>query len=276
MEKRYDTIAEFLPTEDGELFVLRFAPLERPRGVVVFVPPFAEEMNRCRHMISRQARRLADRGITAVIFDLVGTGDSAGLFGDTSWDAWQRNLLRVIEHAQLQSAPKLWLLGVRLGALLALEASASRTGDIDGVVMWNPVVSGKTYMNQFLRLRLIAGMMGTDRSKETLKDLHAKLEANGELEVAGYRLSRALLDEINGRKLAELLLEAPRVRWIELVATEGQSLPLPAAKAAQRAADRGSDFSLRSAAGPQFWATQELALAPSLLDVTCEELEKCL
>lgn len=276
MAKRYNTIAEFLPTEDGDLFVLRFAPVESPRGSVVFVPPFAEEMNRCRHMISRQARRLAERGVTAIVFDLFGTGDSGGSFGDASWPAWQRNLAQIVDYARRHSAAPVWLLGVRLGALLALDVLGARRCSIDGLLMWNPIVSGSTYMNQFLRLRLIASMMDTERPKETLKDLHAMLEADGALEVAGYRVTKGLLDSVSPLSLRELMAGAPRIRWMELAAAEGQSLPLPVTKAAQHAADRGMDFSLYTVHGPQFWATQELAVAPSLLDATCEELEKCL
>ena len=39
------------------------APGTTPRGDVLYCPPFAEEMNRCRAMVSLQARALSEAGV---------------------------------------------------------------------------------------------------------------------------------------------------------------------------------------------------------------------
>tara|TARA_B110000238_G_C16067394_1_gene413366 strand:- start:879 stop:1052 length:174 start_codon:yes stop_codon:yes gene_type:complete len=49
---------------------------------VIFVPPFAEEMNRSKRMYVLFARLLADAGIKSICFDFAGTGDSSGEWSD--------------------------------------------------------------------------------------------------------------------------------------------------------------------------------------------------
>src|SRR5688500_5815022 len=58
------------------------------RGVVLLLPPFAEEMNKSRRMCALLARGLAADGWRVVRIDLLGCGDSAGSLRDASWEQW--------------------------------------------------------------------------------------------------------------------------------------------------------------------------------------------
>ena len=71
---------EFVAGTKGPIFVLLRKPLVPPRGCVLVVPPFAEEMNKCRRMVTELAIRLAEQGIATLQPDFYGTGDSAGDF----------------------------------------------------------------------------------------------------------------------------------------------------------------------------------------------------
>ena len=54
----------FLPGQSGKLFALHMKPsvsASPPHGVLFF-PPFAEEMNKSRRMVSLQARRMVASG----------------------------------------------------------------------------------------------------------------------------------------------------------------------------------------------------------------------
>jgi len=84
--------AFFLDTADGPRFCLFHAPSGECRGALVYIHPFAEEMNRSRRMAALQARALAAQGIGVLLLDLHGCGDSAGDFGDASWDGWLRDI----------------------------------------------------------------------------------------------------------------------------------------------------------------------------------------
>ncbi len=59
------------------------------------------------------------------------------------------------------SAPvSLW--GLRLGALLALDfAREISKKKLDRFILWQPVISGDSFLTQFLRLRLANEMLTT-------------------------------------------------------------------------------------------------------------------
>jgi hypothetical protein len=70
----------FIDGSGGRLFTLYFAPdaAVSARGGLLFIPPFAEELNRSRHMVVKTARALAAAGWGVLLLDLFGTGDSEG------------------------------------------------------------------------------------------------------------------------------------------------------------------------------------------------------
>jgi exosortase A-associated hydrolase 2 len=125
------------------------------RGRVVYVHPFAEEMNKSRRMAARGARALAAAGFSVLQIDLHGCGDSSGDFGDASWQGWIDDVLRASRwlggrDADHAAAP-LWLWGLRAGCLLA-AAAAARLDEACNFCFWQPVTAGRQQLQQFLRL----------------------------------------------------------------------------------------------------------------------------
>ena len=92
----------FLEGPNGKLHVSIFVPSQAVplRGCVIHVPAFAEEMNKCRPMVSRQARGLAESGIAVVVPDLSGTGDSEGEFSSATWLNWKADLAYLVHWSQ--------------------------------------------------------------------------------------------------------------------------------------------------------------------------------
>jgi alpha/beta superfamily hydrolase len=82
----------FIAGHGGQLFALHF-PSEKPSGRALLVlPPFAEELNKTRRMLSLAARALQNAGHEVLLVDLYGTGDSAGDFADASFRGWSADL----------------------------------------------------------------------------------------------------------------------------------------------------------------------------------------
>ena len=84
----------FLPGSTGNLFSLYFSlgQEQRPEHFILFFPPFAEELNKSRRMISLQARKFAAMGYGVLVVDYYGTGDSEGDSGDATWEVWQKDI----------------------------------------------------------------------------------------------------------------------------------------------------------------------------------------
>ncbi len=237
------------------------------RGGVLYAPPFAEELNKSRRMVALQARRLAAAGFGVLIPDLYGTGDSAGDFGDARWEIWREDLARCAAWLRQRGHESLILWGLRLGGLLAAELA----GEVAAtrLLLWQPVAAGQRFLHQFLRLRLTA-----DRLKggsETLSRLQEALAAGQSLEIAGYELHPELAAALDRVRLTPPPPGVP-VDWFELTRAASGSF----APASQRIVDEwrsaGVAVHARTVVGESFWATQEIAEAPALLDATLTAL----
>ncbi len=256
--------AFFLPMAAGgqRFCIARWPATQAVWAWVIYVPPFAEEMNKSRRMAALQSRALAAQGFGVLQMDLQGCGDSDGEFADASWAQWLDDLLALAAWAQARQAAPLWWWGLRAGCLLAAEAAALRGGP-SHFLFWQPVVSGSTALTQFLRLKL-AGEALAGQGRQTTSDLRAALMAGQALEVAGYELPPAVA---HGLAQASLVRPdgAQSLVWLETSSRPEPGL-LPASKAAF-ALWQATPCKARSGvvAGPAFWQTVEIEEAPALI-----------
>ncbi|MEH3086130.1 MAG: hydrolase 1, exosortase A system-associated [Xylophilus ampelinus] len=261
--------AFFLPAEDGGR---RLCVLHRPaqaagraaRGALVYLHPFAEEMNRSRRMAALQSRAFADAGFAVLQIDLKGCGDSDGDFGDAAWSDWRQDARRAGAWMAREFDAPLWWWGLRSGALLACDAAGHGPAPA-GLLLWQPVLSGAQQLSQFLRLararQIVAGP-----SAAAGPDLRAELAAGRAVEVAGYRLSPALAAGLGAAGVG-LARPVPRVLCCEVGGAEGAGAePSPALQAQlQRWRDEGCDARATVVAGTPFWHSAEPQECPALL-----------
>ena len=256
--------ASFDPAPGGFRFTLRYFPPDSTdiRGAVIFAPPFAEEMNRCRRMTALAARRLAHAGWKVIERDLLGCGDSSGDFGDASWQVWQEDLRSLV--AEVPTGTPLWLWASRAGALL-VPAMLDIRPDAN-VVFWQPLPAGKAALAQFLRLKTVsAAIAGSARVEAGA--LRAVLKQGRPIEIAGYSLSPMVAHGLDAAGLTLPPDFTGRVLWLEVCAAEPASLA-PAGEALR--ADwlaRAIRFDARAVVGEQFWQTQETSECLALIDI---------
>jgi len=110
---------------------------------------------------------LGDAGLHVLRFDYFGTGDSAGDLHEATPALWMANITSAVEELiDLSGASRISLVGVRLGATLAAAVACELRDTVDGLVMWDPIVSGSAYVTD---LRLNAGAPST--APESLSDV---------------------------------------------------------------------------------------------------------
>ena len=278
-EPRFITVDD---TPLGARLLLHHAPAQaRARGLVLYVHPFAEEMNKARRMAALQARALAAAGLAVAQLDLLGCGDSAGDFGDASWARWVDDVVHAARWLQQrhpardgESAPPLWLWGLRAGTLLAVAAGArlAEAGSACHYLFWQPAPLGKLLLQQFLRLRA-AGELAAGQAKAAMEQLRAELAAGRAVEIAGYTLSPALCKGLEQAELQPPPAQSPgRLLWFELSAVENPRLAPAGAATLAAWQQAGWQVQAQAVQGPPFWQTTEIEDAPALLDATARAL----
>jgi pimeloyl-ACP methyl ester carboxylesterase len=153
------------------LFGWYHAPIEGQRdlGAVICQPLGHEYINAHRSM-RHLADRLAKAGIPALRFDYHGTGDSAGTDEDPGRvPAWRDSVAAAMKTLrELSGCPRVALVGFRFGATLAAQFEA------DALVLWAPVLRGKSYARELKALLLTSGTTGGfEYSEETQRDIAA-------------------------------------------------------------------------------------------------------
>jgi len=263
----------FLQGSQGQLFAVYYPPgvAQTIRGQVLVVPPFAEEMNKSRRMLALQARALADVGFGTLIVDLYGTGDSGGDFCEARWEVWKADLAVALEWMQKKGGTRsVAVLGVRLGALLALDFCQWTTSNIDRVLFWQPQLGGELAMTQFFRLRSAGSAIKDTLERESTSTLRALLQGGDTVEVAGYELAPALVKSIDSLNV-EAFEPKPTVPiyWYEVMSGERLQLSAVCRRTVERWRSQGIPVTARAIPGPPFWSTVEMTTAPALLSATC-------
>jgi exosortase A-associated hydrolase 2 len=263
----------------GQRFCIHHPPaLATPLGLVVHVHPFAEEMNKSRRMAAQQARALAAAGFAVLQIDLLGCGDSAGDSSDATWAAWLADVVWAARHLRALHGTAghmpLWLWGHRAGALLATQAAEQLAAeDPPHLLLWQPSSAGNSVLQQFLRLKMAAGL-ASGGGKGVTEALKRQLAEGQTVEVAGYVVHPALAQGLEAARLRP----PPRpsgtgqLVWIEVAAAEAATLSPAASQASVAWQAAGWQVHTQLVQGPAFWQTTEIEDAPALIPATLQAL----
>lgn len=261
----------FLDGPNGRLFATYFGAAST-RAHVLHLPAAFDEMNKSRHVVAKQARALSEKGYGVLVVDPFGTGDSEGEFGDASWTRWRGDFGAALQWLRERFDAPIALWGLRLGGLMALDLAAAPNGpEVSRLLLWQPVLDGRAYLRQVLRLRVASKAIGAGGSSESTADLLADLERGRGVEVGGYMVGAELAAELNALN-AETLVPA-RAGAIDIfhVAAEGvQDAPPALLKVTRKWQAAGTTARIHIATGDAFWSTQELSLNPALQRATTE------
>ena len=269
--------AFFLPVDQGQRLCVLHAPApgHACRGGVVYVHPLGEEMNRCRRTASVQARALAGAGFLVLQMDLAGCGDSTGDFSDASWRGWLDDVALARQWLAARCDGPLWLWGVRAGCLLVAQ-SAAQTPDVPvQLLLWQPVVSGRQHLQQFVRLRQISEAVQAGGSGTGTQALLQQLEDGMTVDVAGYAMAPGLAAGLAQATL-DLVGSARQIVALEVV-TPDPGTPVVAVSAVlqqhvQRWTAAGAACVVSGVCGEPFWQNPQAPVCLALIQATTAAL----
>jgi pimeloyl-ACP methyl ester carboxylesterase len=193
-----------------------FGCLHAPQGTpqpgcgIVICPAAGPEYIRCHRSLRVLATMLARAGYPVLRFDYFATGDSLGEGEEATLARWQGDINDAVRFMRGRyHATRLTLLGIRMGATLAVRHLLER-GGVERLVLWDPVVHGHRFVDE-LRAR-------TSEHQQWLVERHgvrpSSVEADGPQDLFGFRFSPELIDEINAIDLLSLNTKASASTFI--------------------------------------------------------------
>ena len=260
MASRSELHPLYLEGPNGPLFAVWHRPAGDPGETVLYLPPFAEEMNRSRRTIALLGRAMAARGLGLFVLDLYGTGDSAGGFEEASWTGWLADADAAVRFIETAGGRVAGTMGLRTGALLAL--ATARTQGLERAVLCQPVESGRAYLTGLLRSRITAAQAG-DGPRVTIAGLRDSLGAGTSVEIMGYPLSPPLYREFETAALAEAGAGfTGQVDWLRLTPRPSDAVPQKLADdMARLVAAMPGKLTSRAIESPSFWLLEEAPVA---------------
>lgn len=156
---------------------------------VVLCYPMGREYLLAHRSFRQLATQLSQAGFPVLRFDFYGCGDSHGNSEEGNLGRWMNDLSAAVTEMRKRSgARRICLLGLRLGATLAINVGAERH-DIDCMVLWNPVVSGTSFLQEMQTLH-----------SSVLKHLQAPISDCSQEEetgLLGFRLTEAMRADLS-------------------------------------------------------------------------------
>lgn len=270
--------AFFLPVEHrargpGQRFCLFHLPQgEVKRGRILYLHPFAEELNTTRRMVAQQARAMAAAGFAVLQMDLMGCGDSSDEFSDAAWSDWVDDAVMAQQWLTQFTRGPSWLWGMRSGALLASEL-LTRLTEPTHLLLWQPVTSGQQMLQQFFRLHTAGQWLGSDKS---MGPSPSQLLAQGQsVEIAGYSINPDMAKGLSGAVLKPTKVnDGRRLVWIEVSNQPTAALGPNTEKETAAWRDAGWQVHASQVQGPAFWQNVGSENLPALLGNTLAEITK--
>ncbi|ODB97000.1 hypothetical protein A3196_09630 [Candidatus Thiodiazotropha endoloripes] len=191
---------------DGErLFTIEHFPKQtEPTKAYIFVHPFAEEKLWSHRVYVTTARAFCDQGMLVARFDFRGHGDSDGDYDEASLKRHLTDISTVVDHVKKAnpSIKHIGLFGLRLGATLATLTALSR-GDIEELILWDPILDGDRYMQEILRSNLASQMAIKGKVEVTRDELVDKMKSGEAVNIEGYYINYNYYQEISSINLLD-------------------------------------------------------------------------
>lgn len=240
---------------------------------LIILPPFADEMNKSRHIICKFIRLVTQQGYSCYLMDHFGTGDSEGNLNDANLALWRADLQLLIGQLATDGYQQVNFLAVRFGALQLFDLlnKNNLALPVEHVMLWQPVFELKKFWQQFFRIKIAEQMaLGEKLSQQQLEQQLAQDEV---VEIAGYPISQSFYSStLDGEYHLPNsgAASAATLSWLEV-----SQMAMPGANVQKHLNQLQQSGPVNFHLVPEapFWNTTELANAETLLRLSVKLLE---
>ena len=235
-------------------------------GAVVILPPFADEMNKCRHLIANLMRQLAANAFDSFLLDNYGTGDSGGDLDLASVDIWRTDLQQLLQLIAQCGYQHVSFVTVRFGSLQLFDLlnHSPLPLPLQQVVLWQPWFDTARFWQQFARIKLAETLGSTNTLTQT--DIAQQLNAGTAIEIAGYPINTTFYSSLMQlQSQFPAMLENRLVHWFNSTTS---ATVAPAVQ--QHIITLSQQCQLKVVHLPcqSYWQAAELVQAPKLINQT--------
>jgi exosortase A-associated hydrolase 2 len=263
-------ISGFMQGRSGRLLLV--AREGKKQQATVILPPFAEEMNKCRHLISALMRQLEAKGHSSFLLDNYGCGDSEGDLDTATIPIWRDDLLQLLRILRDQGYQEVNFISVRFGTLLLFDLLNQVELPLQPVqiILWQPMFDTTKFWQQFIRIKIAETM--AIGGKLSQKELEQQLNNGNTIEIAGYPISPAFY-----QSLLKMQTQLPKalnslaVSWFETSQLDSIALPVQKMRDTLQYVCELQFYQLKA---DPYWQTNELADANELIKLTIQQLTK--
>ncbi|MEU6073974.1 hypothetical protein [Micromonospora sp. NPDC047074] len=225
-----EEIPRFLGAPGAALFGCLHRPAGVARSLVVLCSSIGAEWKYNYRREVLLARRLAERGVAAVRFHYLGSGNSDD--GSPDFAALVAQARQVEAWGRAESgATRVGYFGARFGALVAAAASA----DTDmPLTAWGAPGTGAGYFRELLRIERVGRLAEGSAAFAEAEEPRVRLARGEPADVVGYPLPPELYDSAQSLVFTELAGTAPRDVCLVEIGGDGS-----ARRAAESLTERG-------------------------------------
>ena len=108
-----------------------------PGSALIILPPFADEMNKSRHIISQFMRQATQQGFSCYLMDHFGTGDSEGDLDQADMNLWRADLNLLLAQLAAAGHQQVSFLAIRFGALQLFDLLNNSGNNFSGLKLPN-------------------------------------------------------------------------------------------------------------------------------------------
>lgn len=230
---------------DQPLFGCYLEPSSRRRQCAVVVcQPMGHEYINSHRALRQMASRLSEEGFPVLRFDFYGCGDSSGNCEEGSVQQWLKDVSTAMDEIRQRTGlSQICLVGLRMGAALAALTAIERR-DVESLVLWDPVVSGKSYLNE---LRSVQREMMRFRPRPRCRESN-----HAALDILGFPVSRSLYSELEQ-------IQMPAAAWFSaknVLIIESRQSPAESSWH-ERFRLNGGRLQVRRMEAPEVWLPRE-------------------
>ncbi|HEV8421389.1 MAG TPA: alpha/beta hydrolase [Actinomycetota bacterium] len=165
---------------------------------------FGTEQSNLQPLEVASARSLAGQGFPVLRYHARGYGESHAPIEEVGLDSQVADAMDACTALlSATNVPAVGLLGARFGGTVA--ALVADRIDAKAVVLWDPALSGKAYLNSIVRAGLVIELADTGRPTSQAREPAEILAEDGVLDVQGFPVTARAFDEISALSLVKVM-----------------------------------------------------------------------